>query len=197
MNKSLLLATLSLAVLPLAQAEDYDAQTSARALALMQKEDGEKAGKASKKAPANDVGKALKKFKFFNNKKPNLKAQYYIFLQSGSECPPCRAEMPQIAESYKEILDDKRLELILSSADASEGNALQLLELGGKKNKIPATLGNAKGIEKIPGYKRPDGIPAATIVDASGKVLADGHGSITHDWKAVIEKAQSENNSDE
>lgn len=129
------------------------------------------------------VQKSVKSLRFFNGR-VNPKADYYIFLQSASWCPPCRAEMPEIAEQYLEMKKDGRVELILVSADMTKGAAKDFAE--GNKAKFPVIMASDKKIGKLVGYKSADGIPHAIFVDKNGKMIKDGHGAIVKDWKNIL-----------
>ncbi len=161
---------------PVAQADEADAKD----------EDAKDDSKAKKKA-SNAVARSLSKVKWAKGK-PNKKAEYYIYLQSASWCGPCRAEMPTIASEYKEMKKDGRVELVLISFDRTENAAKQFLSAN--KAAFPMTLRNAKGVDKLEGFTMAQGIPTAIIVDASGKVITQGHGSIVKEWRRFTIEAK-------
>lgn len=67
---------------------------------------------------ASVVSEKLEKCDFIVNPKFKKSAKAYIVLYSASWCPPCRQEMPRIAELYKRhIRRDPDLELIQVSQD--------------------------------------------------------------------------------
>ncbi len=122
------------------------------------------------------VKEALKQMSFFNGE-PNPNAQYYIFLRSASWCGPCRAEMPEIVEIYKDIKASKKVELILWSADND-------LEKGKKfltdhKAPFPGTM----DVSILTELKGGSSVPHAYVLDKKGKLLLRGHGSILKNWK--------------
>ncbi len=131
---------------------------------------------ASKKASPTDTQKFIKKLDYIQTK-PNVKADYFILLNTASWCPPCRRAMPGIVEAYKDIKASKKVELIILSADRSEDAAKDYLK--GYKAKIPAVMGTPK----IPGYVPSNGIPNVTIIDKDGKTIVNGGPSLILDWK--------------
>ncbi len=148
--------------------------------------DKEQESAENKKAARNLVARAAGKVKWASGR-PSKKAKYYIYLQSASWCGPCQAEMPHIAEEYKEMKKDGRVELLLISGDRTEGAAKNFLKAN--KATFPMTLSNAKGVTKLPGFTMAQGIPHAIIVNSAGEVLVNGHGSIVKDWrKHTIDK---------
>lgn len=152
--------------------------------------------KEKKKATADQkkesavVASALRKLKY-SGSKPNMKAQVYIFLHSASYCPPCRAEMPEFVKEYRNM-KDAGVELIVFSHDDNEANTKAWLK--SEKAKFPVVMLSSNKpdtLKKLPGYHEVNGIPHATIVDASGNELADGHGVIVKSWEKYVPKADT------
>lgn len=140
---------------------------------------------ADKKSTASAVGKAVGKLKTFNGK-PSKKALVYVYLQSASWCGPCNQEMPEVAEIYKEMKKDGRAEIILIGGDQTEDAAKKFLKQ--YKAKFPGILLGGKNVDALPGFTPARGIPHATMVDAEGKVLADGYPStVLAQWKQAVE----------
>ncbi len=131
---------------------------------------------ASKKSGPTDTQKLIKKLDFIQTK-PNVKADYFILLNTASWCPPCRKAMPGVVEAYKDIKASKKVELIILSADNSEDAAKAYLK--GYKAKIPAVMGTPK----IPGYVPSNGIPNVTIIDKDGKTVVNGGPNLIIEWK--------------
>lgn len=129
---------------------------------------------------SNTVGEALSKIKFVHGT-PKTDADYYIYLYSASWCGPCRKIMPAIIKEYEAIKKDGRVELILIGADSGE----LLVKKYAEKYNMPfaATWVSLPGVVTLPGNQQPRGIPAAIIVDKSGKVLQQGFGGIILSWK--------------
>ncbi len=118
----------------------------------------------------------IKKLKYVQTK-PNVKADYFILLNTASWCGPCRQAMPGIVESYKDIKASKRVELIILSADRDKDAAKDYLKT--YKAKIPATMGTPE----IPGYVKSNGIPNVTIIDKDGNTITNGGPNLITDWK--------------
>lgn len=169
----LLLATLAATNLSPVAASDESAEAN-----VPTAEKNKNAKKGKKK-----VATALKDLKYLTEARPNPKAKYYIYLQSASWCGPCNAEMPTIAEEYKEMEAGGKVDLILLSADRSADAAKAFLEKYGAT--FPVVMGRDVTPETLPGYTRARGIPHAAIVTAKGDVLKEGHGSIVSQWRDV------------
>lgn len=142
------------------------------------------AKKVKKERPEQrPVPKALKKVKTYNGK-PNMKADYYIYLQSASWCTFCEKEMPEIAEQYPEM-KKANVELVLLSRDTSSDVSKAWLKK--HKAKFPFAMNTEKDKEiKLPGFSHASGIPHATFVDAKGNVLQTGHGALVKNWRQVL-----------
>lgn len=132
-------------------------------------------------APVPAVTKAVSETTFLTGT-PIADAQYYVYIFSASWCGPCRALMPQVVELYPEMKANK-VEIILISCDRSERMAKKYIEH--YEAGFPGLYVKAPGVLALPGVSMPKGIPHAIIVDANGKVLAQGHGSIVRNWKMI------------
>ena len=158
-----------------------------QAEAPVKKDKKKKKAKKSKKAA---VPAALKKVKRVSGK-ANQKALVYVYLQSASWCVPCKQAMPEIVKIYKEMRKDKRAEIVLVGWDRSPEEVKAYIE--GYKAKMPAVSKDAKNVDKLPGFTMAGGIPHATIVDASGKVLRDGYPTaILPTWKELVEQVEAD-----
>ncbi len=141
-----------------------------------------------KKNQPTEVQAVIKKLDYLKTR-ANVKADYYVLLNSASWCGPCHREMPHVVEAYKEMKRTRKVELILLSGDKTEEAALAFLKQ--YKGKFPVVL----GVPTIPGHVKSGGVPNATIIDKDGNTLANGHGSIVMDWKKYTidaEKAKEE-----
>lgn len=128
------------------------------------------------------VAKVLQDLDTFNAK-PNLKAKYYVYLQSASWCGPCKAEMPDIVKAYPNM-KKKKVEIILIGADRTKEDAI--LYLDSFKAAFPGVHYKSPGVKDLPGFTPAPGIPHATFVDDKGRVLGEGHGSIIMNWEQII-----------
>lgn len=146
------------------------------------------ATKVSKADALSPVAKAIKKLSCFNGK-PNVQAEYYIYLQSASWCPPCRAEMPEIASLYEQMKENG-VEILLVSADSSKKMAKKYLKEFDAD--FPATMPKKDGGVDLPGFKDSPTIPHATIVTKDGKIVRDGHGSIVLNYRSEIDRYEKE-----
>lgn len=132
------------------------------------------------KQEMSKVAQAIKKLKTFNGK-PNLKADYYIYLCSASWCGPCNKEMPSIVEAYKEMKKEGRVEILLIGYDQTDSDAKRYLKK--YKAKFSGAMKGDKKIAQLPGYKPASGIPFCIFVTKDGKQVYAGHGSAIEDWK--------------
>lgn len=130
------------------------------------------------------VPQAIEALDFFNGK-PSTKAKYYLYLHSASWCGPCRALMPQLIKEYP-AMKKAKVEIILIGYDDSVEKATEYITHYDKG--ISGILYTNGGVQKLPGFAKPDGIPHATIVSRKGKVLYNGHGSGALNWKEICSK---------
>lgn len=172
-----------------APAQDVTPVGDEQAEAPVKKAKKKKKEKAKSKK-ASSVPAALKKVKRASGK-VNQKALIYVYLQSASWCGPCRKAMPDIVKIYKEMRKDKRAEIVLVGWDRTPEEVKDYIE--GYKCKMPAFQKETKNVNKLPGLTIAGGIPHATIVDASGKVLRDGYPTdILPAWKSIVEQVEAE-----
>ncbi len=118
----------------------------------------------------NVVAQKLQKCDFLLNKKFKKNAKIYLCLFSASWCPPCRAEMPRIAETYaKTLKGDPDIELIHFSCDRNEDKA----KAWAKEHKVKFPV--VKSMDVNPLGLKVRGIPHLFILKADGTVLEKGH----------------------
>ena len=122
-------------------------------------------------APAkNVVAQKLRQCDFLLNEKFKKKAKFYLCLFSASWCPPCRAEMPRIAETYAETLkNDPDIELIHFSRDQDDEKAMAWA----KEHDVKFPVVKPKGGNPLDLRSR--GIPHLFIVKADGTLIEEGH----------------------
>ncbi|MDO5472344.1 MAG: thioredoxin family protein [Akkermansia sp.] len=113
------------------------------------------------------IGKILEKSEYLTETLPNLHAEYYVFLNSASWCPPCRATMPKIAEIYPKISKHKRVELVLFSYDVQPEKGIEFV----KKNNGNFPIIARKNRPELPGEPKVTGIPRLHLYRADGTFL--------------------------
>lgn len=127
----------------------------------------------------------IKKSEIFNGVKPNLKAKFYVFLDSASWCGFCPPAMKAAVEEYPEMKRNG-VELILVDFDKS----LDMCKAYVKKYKVtfPAVFHKkAKTLDSFLSKKRRSGgVPNALFMDEYGKVIKDGHGTLVSKWKEIL-----------
>lgn len=132
-------------------------------------DDGDAKSDAGKDEPSK-VAQALKKFKPVSGK-PNMKAEYYIYMYSASWCGYCKQCMPDAVAEYKKIRRSKKVEFILIGGDKTREEAAAYLKT--YKAKMPCIFFDdvkATAFQGLPGCGMP-GFPAISIADKDGKVL--------------------------
>ena len=158
-------------------------------------EDSEDAEPEEKTKPSiPKVVDALGKFKVFNAK-PNLKAEYYIYLYSASWCGFCQQCMPDAVEQYKKMKASRKVELILICGDKSEGEGKSYLK--SKKLKSPAIMFSelqATQFQGLPGCGMP-GYPAISVVDKEGNMIKNVVGAtavkeVLNEWRDLTINAK-------
>ncbi len=134
------------------------------------------------------VPAALGKFKQLTGK-PNLKAEYFIYLYSASWCGYCKQSMPVAVDAYKKIKPSRKVEMIVICGDKSEKECKDYMK--SMKAKMPCIWFEqlkATKFQGLPGCGMP-GFPAVAIADKNGKHVASGVGAaqvqeIIKNWKA-------------
>ncbi len=135
------------------------------------------------------VAEALGKFKVFNGK-PNLKAEYYIYLYSASWCGYCQQCMPIAVAEYNKMKSSRKVEMILICGDKTEAEAKEYVK--SKKCKAPTIMFSelqATGFRGLPGCGMP-GYPAISVVDKTGKQIKNVVGAtavkeVLSGWRAL------------
>ena len=133
------------------------------------------------------VAQALSKFKPVSGK-PNLKADYYVYLYSASWCMYCKMCMPDAVSAYKKMRRSRKVELILIGGDKSRKEAAAYLK--SSKGKMPCIFFDdlkATKFQGLPGCGMP-GFPAVSVADKDGNVITTAVGAeqvkkVLTDWK--------------
>ena len=144
----------------------------------------------------NKVAQALKKFKFISGK-PNLKAEYYIYMYSAGWCGYCKQCMPSAVKEYKKIRSNKQVEFILISGDKSKAEAIAYMKE--YKAKMPCIAFDDLKATKfmgLPGCGMP-GFPAISIADKNGKQIISQVGAskvkeVLENWRDYTIKRKNE-----
>ena len=165
------------------KADDADAATDTEA------DDADGDNDADEKAEPEEgkVAQALRKFKPVSGK-PNMKADYYIYMYSASWCGYCKQCMPDAVAEYKKIRRNKKVEFIVIGGDKSREEAAAYLKE--YKAKMPCIFFDdvkATGFQGLPGCGMP-GFPAISIADKDGKVVKSAVGAtavkeVIANWK--------------
>ena len=138
---------------------------------------------------SSSVAKALSKLAYINTK-PDMEAEYYVYLMSASWCPYCRLAMPVIVGEYGSMRGEK-VEVVLFSSDSTAADASNYLKQHGAN--FPTTMNS---VASMPGNVPSGGIPHVTLVDKNGTTLASGHpNSVIPQWRQLISKDKLKKNS--
>ena len=137
---------------------------------------------------SGSAGHALSSLHFITEKRPSVVARYYIYLCSASWCGPCHKAMPHVVEAHGEMKADGVVELVLVCFDHSEADGRAYLSMYSAP--FAGTMGESA--DRLPGFRKPHGIPHAIIVDADGHVIKEGHGSIAFEYKKHISDYEKE-----
>ena len=150
---------------------------------------------ATKNAPAGKttaltaMQQAFEGTNWATDKKPNLRAKYYIYLISASWCGPCQRLMPGIVAAYKnDMKEGKLVEVILTACEQTmDGVPAYLAKYNAG---FPGIHISAPDVARFVGFDKNDmkkGIPFVVICDNNGRVLDKGHGAFST-WKETIKK---------
>ena len=116
------------------------------------------------------VSNKLRQCDFLLNKNFKRDAKFYLCLFSASWCPPCRREMPRIAQTYSEMLkDNPDIEIIHFSRDQDDRRALDWA----KEHNVEFPVVAPDGGNPLNLHTR--GIPHLFILKQDGTLLEEGH----------------------
>lgn len=153
----------------------------------------EKEEAEAKKAEKKAVAKALKKLPLKNGKASGT-AKYYLFYHTNSALTISEENLDLLVEKSKEMKKAK-IAIIVISHDSDESNGLKFLDT--HKAKFPMISGNEKDLDTIPGYIANGSAPHVTILDSTGRQIADGDGSLVENWKDYTVNADKDDDKDE
>ncbi len=137
----------------------------------------------------NITGATLAKLPVVNGVTPNTNARYYFFVSSASWCGPCRSIMPHIVKEYENIKATGDVEVVLVSFDHSWEAAKKYAD----HYKMPFAMVMHQDVQaqKLQGFPEVHGIPHAVLINAEGRMLGQGHGSLMQHWKKAIETSEA------
>ena len=144
---------------------------------------------AQETAPAPSVmstALARPELTYLTEARPAADARFYIYLSSASWCPPCRALMPKVVDSYPEIKAAGG-EIILLCFDGTPQAASAYV----KKYNIsfPTIQMSYRQVQAmapaLPGFTPPRSIPNTIMVAPNGKAFQKGRGDIILKWKEI------------
>lgn len=163
--------------------EQRKKEREARKKGKEEKEDGDKKDKKDEKVDKKAVNNAVKKLKTVCGRiKANGK--YYMYVQYTVMTEDGEAMLQKLQEEERNFKMAKLYPILFNGdADIDDEEAEKTL----KKNKVkyPMVKKTDKLPEQLPGYT-PGSAPKITIVDTTGKVLADGGAEILDSWSTAV-----------
>lgn len=162
----------------------------AEAAAAVENADKAKTGEVAKALAGNTVkldGKRLKKHDIFAEKAP----EHYLIYWGASWCGPCRAAAPHLAEAYDaDIASSKTVEVVHLSCDQDEAGMISFMK--DMKFNFPGVPQGKWQKEKVFAAMAPKGIPNYKLLDATGKIIAEGEEAKTKAKELAHGKAAAE-----
>ncbi|MDO5449584.1 MAG: TlpA family protein disulfide reductase [Akkermansia sp.] len=128
---------------------------------------------------------------YWTEKRPDLHAKYYVYLQSAGWCGPCNQEMPHVVEQYK-MMREQGVEIIFLSCDHNREGAVEFMQKYGAD--LPCISFKSDQAKTLPGFDRQRSIPRATIVAQDGTVVAPANYGpyIMKNWQKLIQVPAAE-----
>lgn len=128
---------------------------------------------------------------YWTEKRPDLHAKYYVYLQSAGWCGPCNQEMPHVVEQYK-LMREQGVEIIFLSCDHNQAGAVEFMQKYGAD--LPCISFKSDQAKTLPGFDRQRSIPRATIVAQDGTVVAPANYGpyIMKNWQKLIQVPAAE-----
>lgn len=134
------------------------------------KEDESPMARALKGKTVKLEGKRFKKFDIAAAKQP----EYYLVYWGASWCGPCQRAAPGLVKLYDETLaSSPRVELLHVSCDETREGMKSFMDK--HKMKFPALEAADAARVKLLKPLAPSGIPNYKLLDANGKLIAEGH----------------------
>lgn len=138
--------------------------------------------KAGKKAFSPELKKALGKLPYISPKRLNTKAEFFIYLQSGSQCRNCNYEMPGVVKEYKDMKESgAAVDILLICHDDKPETALEFMKKYGAD--FPVVLRKDVSPETLPGFESARGIPYWQIVRTDTAEATKGRGPALENWR--------------
>lgn len=144
-------------------------------------------GKKKASVYSPELKKAVSKLNFLTSKRPNPRARFLIYIESGSRCANCNREMPGIVKEYEAIQENGEVDLLLICHDSAAADALAFMKKYGAD--FPVVLRKDVSPETLPGFEPCHGIPAWRVVATDGSSAVAAKGPVLEDWrKKTVEK---------
>ena len=138
--------------------------------------------KAGKKAFSPELKKALGKLPYISPKRLNTKAEFFIYLQSGSQCRTCNYEMPGVVKEYKDMKESgSAVDILLICHDDKPETARKFRKKYGAD--FPVVLRKDVSPETLPGFESARGIPYWQIVRTDTAEATKGRGPALENWR--------------
>lgn len=128
------------------------------------------------------VAKILKDAPFATSARPNLQAEYFVFLRSADWCVPCEKTRPASFAAAREMMQDPRMCFVYLSRDHSRRKLKSLFLEQYKARDIPAVLDSEIDIPTP--LSQTTIVPYFFILDKNGTLLREGNGAqLPHVWR--------------
>lgn len=154
----------------------------------------EKEEAEAKKAEKKAVVKAAKNLKLIQPGKIAASTKYLFYYHTNSALTISEENLDLLVEQSKKMKSAK-IAILLISHDGDNSNALKFYK--DHKANFPAVKAGEETLEEMPGYVANGSAPHVTIVDNTGKQIADGDGSLIENWKDYTVDADKDSDKDE
>lgn len=154
----------------------------------------EKEEAEAKKAEKKAVVKAAKNLKLIQPGKIAASTKYLFYYHTNSALTISEENLDLLVEQSKKMKSAK-IAILLISHDGDNSNALKFFK--DHKANFPAVKAGEETLADMPGYVANGSAPHVTIVDNTGKQVADGDGSLIENWKDYTVDADKDSDKDE